>query len=153
MRVRSIFVGLLLCVALAATQRNVIAQVPARTGAEAEIQPVLVVGNVMRPTSLVLRQEVTLTRAIAFAGGVKEQSQLVMVRVFRYLEGQPQQMTFSLRTIMNGGASERITIKHGDIIEVSDEFGRFRLPYGIPQISPPSPQWDPPLRRRKTLDC
>ena len=154
MTLRNIFASFFLCVALAAAQRSAIAQAPARTGAEAEIQPVLVVGNVKRPTSLVLRREATLTRAISAAGGTREQSRLVKVRVFRYLGERPQQLTFELGTVMSAGAFGQVIIKPGDIIEVSDEFGRFRLPYGIPTpIGPPRPKWDPPILRRRSPYC
>src|SRR6185295_4333291 len=146
MRLRNILAGFFLCVVLAAAQRSAIAQVPARTGAEAEIQPVLVVGNVKKPTSLVLRRQATLARAISAAGGTREKSGLVKVRVFRYLGERPQQLMFELGGVMGAGAFGQVIIKPGDIIEVSDEFGRFRLPYGIPApIGPPGPKWDSPI--------
>jgi hypothetical protein len=154
MRSRSIFAGFLFGAALVAAQHSVIAQAPVRPGAAAGIEPVLVVGNVRKPTSLVLRREATLARAISAAGGTREQSRLVKVRVFRYLGERPQQLMFELGTVMGGGAFGQVTIKPGDIIEVSDEFGRFRLPYGIPKpIEPPGPKWDPPIIKRRSPYC
>jgi len=154
MTLRNIFAGFFLCAALSAAQPSAIAQVPARTGAEAQIQPVLVVGNVKRPTSLVLRTEATLARAISAAGGTRDESGLVKVRVFRYLGERPQQLMFELGTVMGAGAFGQVIIKPGDIIEVSDEFGRFRLPYGIPTpIEPPRPKWDSPIIRRESPYC
>lgn len=151
---RSIFAGLSFCIALLVAQCSAIAQEPTRTGAEAGIEPVLVVRNVKRPTSLVLGQETTLARAISAAGGIREQSRLVKVRVLRYSGERPEQLMFEFGRVRGGGAFGQVVIKPGDIIEMSDEFGRFRLPYGIPTpLEPSRPKWDPPIIRRKSPYC
>src|SRR5437763_16101786 len=48
-----------------------------------EDDSVFVIGNVLRPQTFILRERVTITRAIAMAGGVAKNSDLVTVRIIR----------------------------------------------------------------------
>lgn len=100
---------------------------------------VLIVGNVFRQSSLVLAPNLTLTRAIAMAGGVLRSSVRVMVRIHRRSSDgkQVEKIVVSLKQVMQGQAKD-ILLRAYDIVEVSDLEGNFErriiLPLGEPPV-------------------
>ena len=84
-----------------------------------EADQVFVVGNVYKPSSLLLKQKITVSRAIALAGGTLPDTKYNRVRVIRQLPGDTSNMeiTVDLRAIEKNQA-EDLTLSAGDIVEV-----------------------------------
>ena len=109
--------------------------------------PIIVFGNVARPRPLVA-SEVGLLRAIELMGGVKHKG-AVRIRIFRDIARRRNPIVIDLESVIRGWQDEPL-LKAGDIVEVSDADGRFSSP--LP-FMPQHPTWDPPLIKRKPLDC
>jgi polysaccharide biosynthesis/export protein len=56
-----------------------------------EAEPVYITGSVVAPQGIFMRDQLTLTRAIAMVGGAKKEAKLTDVRVFRQKPGQIEQ--------------------------------------------------------------
>lgn len=116
-----------------------------------ETNVVFVAGNLLNQRSLVYVQGMTLTRAIAFAGGVATSSDLTRVRIHRKVAtgAATEKFIFNLKAIVQGQVEDPL-LRPLDILEVSDKEGRFLLD------SPRKldwPTWDPPLLPRKSPNC
>jgi short-subunit dehydrogenase len=114
-----------------------------------EAELVWVVGNVVSQKSLVYREGVRLTQAIAMVGGVAKHSDLVRIRIYPNSSSRPiaNPGIFTLKAVLDN-RSEDPVLQPSDIVEISDETGTFRLP-----LSPPL--WDPTndaSARRSTID-
>jgi len=116
-----------------------------------ETNIVFVAGNLLKQSSLVYVQGMTLTRAIALAGGVTTSSDLTRVRVHRTVATGPAAETFvfNLKAIVRGQIEDPL-LRPLDMLEVSDEQGRFPLD-GPRRLNWPT--WDPPLLPRKSPNC
>jgi protein involved in polysaccharide export with SLBB domain len=109
---------------------------------------VAVIGNV-RKTEVVFSEIVfvdgmTMMRAIELAGGIRQSSDLVMVRIHRSSKGvlTRDPITVSLKAIKKWSIDD-VPLQPWDVVEVSDKLGHFRL------LKPGHPFWDPPLIPRK----
>jgi polysaccharide export outer membrane protein len=83
------------------------------------VDQVFVVGNVYRPTNIPLREPITLSRAVALAGGVLEDSKNDKVRLIRQNAGQGSntEIIVNLKAISRLGAPD-VVLQAGDIVEV-----------------------------------
>lgn len=121
-----------------------------------EAELIFVVGNVLSQKSLVFREGVTLTQAIATAGGVAKHSELVRIRIHRNPANglRSTLLNFSLKAVLDNRSQDPM-LQPQDIIEISDETGKFSPPLTPPQFDPPlmDPTGDPPLSQRKSSNC
>jgi len=121
-----------------------------------EAELVWVVGNVVSQKSLVYREGVRLTQAIAMVGGVVKHSDLVRIRIYRNpsTPPTPNSPIFNLKALLDN-RSEDPVLQPNDIIEISDETGKFGSPLSPPLWNPPlmPPPGDPPLIQRKSSNC
>lgn len=96
----------------------------------AEAAPIYVTGNVVQPANIYLRENMTLSRAIAIVGGPKNAKE-DKVRIYRQKPGAMKQevVTVDYKAIKQG-KKEDITLQPYDVIEVPAE-GKFS-PKNIP---------------------
>ena len=116
-----------------------------------EADPVFVIGNVIGARSVRFSEGMTVTRAIAMAGGPIRSGGLVTVRIHRNTsEGTRQDpIIIRLKAVLNGHA-ENVLLQPWDTVEVSDEMGHFLVPrLSPPSWDPPLPKWNPPLPPRR----
>ena len=90
-----------------------------------EADQVYVVGNVFMPLTIPLREPVTLTRAIAMAGGLKQDTRKDKIRVLRQEPGTPvrKEITVDLSAIEKK-RSEDLALLPNDIIDVPTSAGK-----------------------------
>ena len=89
-----------------------------------EAEQVYVVGNVFTPKSLPLREPITVSRAIAMAGGPLRDSKTDHVRIVRQVDGGNQsEMYVNLNAIAQKKA-EDLVLKPNDIVEVPESTGK-----------------------------
>lgn len=93
-----------------------------------EADQVYVVGNVYTPLTIPLKEPITLSTAIAMAGGVKQDSKKGKVRLVRQEPGSmnKKEMTFDLSAIEKKQA-EDIALLPNDIIDVPSSTGKALL--------------------------
>jgi polysaccharide biosynthesis/export protein len=84
-----------------------------------EAEQVFVVGNVFKPSSIPLKEPVSVSQAIAMAGGMLPDSKHERVRIFRQTPGSPTktEMLVDLKAIEKRQA-EDITLRANDVVEV-----------------------------------
>lgn len=85
----------------------------------AEAEQIYVVGNVLRPMPIVLREPLTLTRAIAMAGGILPDTKKDKVRVVRQLPGSvtKTEVVVDLKAIEKKQVDD-IILQANDIVDV-----------------------------------
>jgi protein involved in polysaccharide export with SLBB domain len=85
---------------------------------------VYVIGQVTSPRELVLRDQLTLHRAILYAGGVQARANTSQVHVYRLKEGQasPVTLTYNYSEIKKGKAPD-VVLQANDVIEVGTSGG------------------------------
>lgn len=90
-----------------------------------EADQVYVVGNVFMPLTIPLREPVTLTRAIAMAGGLKQDTRKDKIRVLRQEPGSSvrKEITVDLYAIEKR-RSEDLALAPNDIIDVPTSAGK-----------------------------
>ena len=90
-----------------------------------EADQIYVVGNVFQPLTIPLREPVTLTRAIAMAGGLKQDTRKDKIRVLRQEPGSTarKEITVDLYAIEKK-SSEDVTLLPNDIIDVPTSAGK-----------------------------
>jgi len=90
-----------------------------------EADQVYVVGNVFMPLTISLREPVTLTRAIAMAGGLKQDTRKDKIRVLRQEPGTTvrKELTVDLYAIEKK-RSEDLALLPNDIIDVPTSAGK-----------------------------
>ena len=86
-----------------------------------EARPIYVTGAVQQPTGLFLRQNLTLSLAIAQVGGPKKGAKTDKVRIIRSKEGDlnPEILVFNLDDIKKRKQPD-VALKPYDVIDVSD---------------------------------
>jgi polysaccharide biosynthesis/export protein len=91
----------------------------------AKADEVYVVGNVVRPTSIPLTEPLTITRAIAMAGGTLSDAKKSEVRIVRQTPGatEKQEIVVNLDAI-NRRKAEDVVLVANDIIEVPASSGK-----------------------------
>jgi len=90
-----------------------------------EADQVYVVGNVFMPLTIPLREPVTLTRAIAMAGGLKQDTKKDKIRVLRQEPGAAtrKEITVDLSAIEKK-SSEDLALLPNDIVDVPTSAGK-----------------------------
>ncbi|HEU4435037.1 MAG TPA: polysaccharide biosynthesis/export family protein [Pyrinomonadaceae bacterium] len=90
-----------------------------------EADQVYVVGNVFMPLTIPLREPVTLTRAIAMAGGLKQDTKKDKIRVLRQEPGAAtrKEITVDLSAIEKK-RSEDVALLPNDIVDVPTSAGK-----------------------------
>lgn len=90
-----------------------------------EADQIYVVGNVISPVTIPLREPITLTRAIAMAGGLKQDTRKDKIRVLRQEPGTTvrKEMTVDLYAIEKK-RSEDLALLPNDIIDVPTSAGK-----------------------------
>ena len=90
-----------------------------------EADQVYVVGNVFSPVTIPLREPVTLTRAIAMAGGLKQDTKKDKIRVLRQEPGTTvrKEITIDLAAIETK-SSEDVALLPNDIVDVPTSAGK-----------------------------
>jgi polysaccharide export outer membrane protein len=90
-----------------------------------EADQVYVVGNVFSPLTIALREPITLTRAIAMAGGLKQDTRKDKIRVLRQEPGTSarKEITVDLYAIEKKSA-EDLPLLPNDIIDVPTSAGK-----------------------------
>lgn len=105
-----------------------------------EAPQVYIVGNVLRPSAIPLKEQVTVTQAIAMAGGLMPDTRKENVRIIRRApgSGQKTEIQIDLKAIEKRQA-EDIAVQANDIIDVpasgSKRFLRSLLGTVVPTIS------------------
>jgi len=90
-----------------------------------EADQVYVVGNVFSPITIALKEPITLTRAIAMAGGLKQDTRKDKIRVLRQEPGTTvrKEITVDLSAIEKK-SSEDLALLPNDIIDVPTSAGK-----------------------------
>ena len=90
-----------------------------------EADQVYIVGNVFMPLTIPLREPITLTRAIAMAGGLKQDTRKDKIRILRQEPGTTvrKEITVDLSAIEKK-SSEDLALAPNDIIDVPTSAGK-----------------------------
>lgn len=102
-----------------------------------EADQVFVVGNVTRPSSIPMKEPLTVSRAIAMAGGVLPYSKIDRITIVRQPPGNApkQEMLVDLKAIQKKHADD-IALQANDIIEVPVSGGKRLLGNLVGSIGP-----------------
>ena len=115
-----------------------------------EAELVFVIGA-WREIRILFVRGMTVTRAIAMAGGLISSSALTTIRIYRTSSNgrRPEPIMINLKAITEGRAEDPL-LKPLDLVYVSDDQGHFRpLRLSPPTWDPPLPKLNPPLHPRK----
>ncbi|HSE26410.1 MAG TPA: polysaccharide biosynthesis/export family protein [Pyrinomonadaceae bacterium] len=84
-----------------------------------EADQIFVVGNVIRPSSIPLKEPLTVSRAIAMSGGVLPYTKMDQVRIIRQPAGDlpKQELIVDLKAIVKKNATD-VVLQANDIIDV-----------------------------------
>ena len=88
-----------------------------------EAEQAFVVGNVLRPSAIPLKEPVTVSGAIAMAGGLMPDTKGSKVRISRQVSGSKTEIFIDLKAIENHQA-EDVTLIAGDIVDVPISGGK-----------------------------
>lgn len=90
-----------------------------------EAQQVFVVGNVFRPTTIPLKERITVSQAVAMAGGTMPDAKKDSIRILRQSPGSPTktEIVVDLNAIGKRKA-EDVELKANDIVEVPTSSGK-----------------------------
>ena len=102
-----------------------------------EAQQVFVVGNVFRPTSIPLKERITVSQAVAMAGGTMPDSRKDRIRVLRQSPGSlsKTEIVVDLAAISKRKADD-IELQPNDIVEVPTSTGKRILRTIISAVAP-----------------
>jgi polysaccharide export outer membrane protein len=90
-----------------------------------EAEQAYVVGNVLRPAIIPLKERVTVMRAIAMAGGTMPDTKKDKVRIVRQLPGSSEQTEIAVNLQdINDHKAEDIPLQANDIVEVPTASGK-----------------------------
>ena len=91
----------------------------------AEAEQVFVIGNVVRPSAIALREPITVTRAIAMAGGTMPDTKKDRIRIIRQTAGttEKNEIFVDLKAIDKRMAEDVVLIA-GDIVDVPVSTGK-----------------------------
>jgi polysaccharide export outer membrane protein len=106
---------------------------------------VYVVGNVVRPMTIALKEPISISRAIAMAGGTMPDSKTDRVRIVRQVPGNmtKTEIFIDLKAIDKHGAAD-IALQANDIVDVPTSTGKRILRTLLNTIAPAAAQF--PLR-------
>lgn len=90
-----------------------------------EAQQIFIVGNVFRPTSIPLKERITVSQAVAFAGGTLPDTKKDRVRILRQAPGSfaKTEITVDL-TAINKRTADDIELVANDIVDVPTSSGK-----------------------------
>ncbi|MDQ5845079.1 MAG: SLBB domain-containing protein, partial [Acidobacteriota bacterium] len=89
-----------------------------------EFEQIYVIGNVIRPSGFPLKEKITLSQAIAMAGGTLPDSQMDRVHLLRQkADGTKQEFIVDLKAINKRRAPD-VVLQPNDIVEVPTASGR-----------------------------
>lgn len=110
-----------------------------------EADHVYVVGNVFKPTTISLKEPISVTRAIAMAGGALPDSKTDRVRIIRQVPGSPTktEIYVDLKAIDKHN-SDDVGLQANDIVDVPVSSGKRALRTLLGAIAPAAAQF--PLR-------
>lgn len=94
-----------------------------------------VLGSVNRPGQYDMKDEVTLSNALALAGGYPKGSAIDRVAVLRSSSGKPEPLMFDLRKIMAGTVADPV-LQPGDKVLVPDKKDKPNILQMIGSVSP-----------------
>jgi polysaccharide export outer membrane protein len=102
-----------------------------------EAEEVFVVGNVFQPARIPLKEQITVTRAIAMAGGVKPDTKKDKIRIVRQLPGtiDKKEIFVDLRAVDKHQA-EDVVLLAGDIVDVPESSGKKLLKQFLGSVVP-----------------
>jgi polysaccharide export outer membrane protein len=102
-----------------------------------EAQQIFIVGNVFRPTSIPLKERITVSQAVAMAGGSMSDAKKDSIRILRQAPGSPTktEIVVDLNAI-NKRKAEDVELKANDIVEVPTSTGKRILHSLISAIAP-----------------
>ncbi len=83
-------------------------------------EPIYVIGGVANPTKITVREEITVSRAIASAGGLTKQANQQNITIFRRENGQTKLMKINLDDI-EAKKSDDVILKAYDIVDVAEK--------------------------------
>ncbi|HEY0764852.1 MAG TPA: SLBB domain-containing protein [Pyrinomonadaceae bacterium] len=97
-----------------------------------EAEPVYITGSVVSPGSIAMRDQLTLSRALATVGGPRKEAKLSEVRIYRQIAGSTDQeiLKVDFAAIKKNQAPD-VLLKPYDVIDISDN-GLF--PGGVIEI-------------------
>jgi len=84
-----------------------------------EGEPVYVTGSVMAPKELIIRDKLTLTHAIAMAGGPQRMAKTSEIHILRQKEGGQDDLKFNYDAIRKGKETD-VELKPFDIVQVGE---------------------------------
>lgn len=86
-----------------------------------EAEPVYITGSVQSPQGVYIRDQLTISRALAMVGGVKKEAKTNDVRIYRQKPGSPEQETIivDLAAIKKNQKAD-VLLKPYDVIEVPE---------------------------------
>ena len=85
-----------------------------------EAEPVYITGSVVSPGGIMLRDQLTLSRALAMVGGTRKEAKLSEVRIYRQKAGNEQEIIKVNYAAIKKNELPDIFLKPYDVIEVSD---------------------------------
>jgi polysaccharide export outer membrane protein len=102
-----------------------------------EAQQVFVVGNVFRPSSIPLKERITISQAVAMAGGIMPDAKKNSIRILRQSPGSPTktEIIVDLNAISKRKA-EDVELMANDIVEVPTSTGKRILHSLISAVAP-----------------
>ena len=85
-----------------------------------EAEPVYITGAVMSPSGVYLREDLTLTRALAMVGGARKEAKLSDVKVFRQVPGNKQEIILVDVSAIKKNQKPDFVLQPYDVIEVPE---------------------------------
>lgn len=85
-----------------------------------EAEPVYITGSVVSPGSIMLRDELTLSKALAMAGGTRKEAKLSDIRIYRQKGNAPQTVLNVNLEAVKKNQHPDVILQPYDVIEVSD---------------------------------
>jgi polysaccharide export outer membrane protein len=102
-----------------------------------EADQVYVVGNVFTPITIALREPITLTRAVAMAGGLKQDTKKDKIRIVRQEPGTSVRKEIMVDlTAIEKKQSEDIALVPNDIVDVPASAGKSFLRSLVQGVAP-----------------
>lgn len=92
-----------------------------------EAEPVYITGSVVAPGGILMRDQLTLSRALAMVGGTRPDANISEIRIYRQKPGSNQQETIKVDyAAIKKNKNPDVFLKPYDVIDVSDSsfFGR-----------------------------
>lgn len=85
-----------------------------------EAEPVYITGSVVAPGAIMLRDELTLSKALAMAGGTRKEAKLSDIRIYRQKGNAPQTVLNVNLEAVKKNQQPDVILQPYDVIEVSD---------------------------------